>query len=292
MATASQLQQHARSAAKAPAPAAAGAARLAAAGSSTAAAGATASSDPPPQPACVGHRSYVISGMSFEVDSRYKCKSIVGKGAYGLVVAAEDTAARDGESSAAGGGPPPPAAPAPAGGAPAAAAAKQMVAVKKVMDPFHDHTDCKRLLREIRLLRSLRHPNVLHLTDIMPPASLTPDEASWKDVYLVTRLFDTNLHRVIYSGHALTDAHVQYILWQVSCAAPSCTAWPLTALHASPCRPRPVSPLPAAAAATCPFPLPPAAAARCAFPTALCAMRRRYSVPCATSTAPVWYTAT
>jgi len=88
-----------------------------------------------------------------------------------------------------------------------------MVAVKKVLDPFHDHTDCKRLLREIRLLRSLRHPNVLHLTDLMPPASLSP--SNWTDVYLVTRLFDTNLHRVIYSGHALTDAHVQYILWQV-----------------------------------------------------------------------------
>ena len=91
--------------------------------------------------------------------------------------------------------------------------APAMVAVKKVLDPFHDHTDCKRLLREVRLLRSLRHPNVLHLTDLMPPPSLSP--ADWTDVYLVTRLFDTNLHRVIYSGHTLTDAHVQYILWQV-----------------------------------------------------------------------------
>ena len=34
-------------------------------------------------------------------------------------------------------------------------------------------------------------------------------------MYLVTRLFDTNLHRVIYSGHALTDGHVQYIVWQI-----------------------------------------------------------------------------
>jgi len=46
-----------------------------------------------------------------------------------------------------------------------------------------------------------------------PPPSLSPD--NWKDVYLVTRLFDTNLHRVIYSGQPLTDAHVQYILWQL-----------------------------------------------------------------------------
>jgi serine/threonine protein kinase len=47
----------------------------------------------------------------------------------------------------------------------------------------------------------------------MPPPSLSP--ADWTDVYLVTRLLDTNLHRVIYSGHTLTDAHVQYILWQL-----------------------------------------------------------------------------
>ena len=88
-----------------------------------------------------------------------------------------------------------------------------MVAVKKVNEPFIDDTDAKRLLREIRLLRCLHHPNVLQLTDLMPPPSLSPD--SWRDVYLVTRLFDTNLHRVIHSGQRLSDAHVQYILWQI-----------------------------------------------------------------------------
>ena len=65
----------------------------------------------------------------------------------------------------------------------------------------------------MRLLRSLRHPNVLQLRDMIVPQSLGP--RGWKDVYLVTRLYDTNLHRVIYSGQPLTDAHVQYILWQV-----------------------------------------------------------------------------
>jgi len=152
-------------------------------------------------------KNYVIGGLNFEVDARYKIKSIVGKGAYGLVCAAEDlcpSPKTDDSPKATESG----AAPEEkkSGGA-------CMVAVKKVIDPFHDHTDCKRLLREIRLLRCLRHPNVLHLTDIMPARSPQPND--WKDVYLVTRLFDTNLHRVIYSGHALTDAHIQYILWQI-----------------------------------------------------------------------------
>ena len=137
--------------------------------------------------------------MSFEVDARYQLKSVVGKGAYGLVCAAEDTMATA----------------APSGAAPESPVSLTagMVAVKKITDPFHDRTDSKRMLREIRLLRTLQHPNVLHLVDMSPPPSLSPD--NWKDVYLVTRLFDTNLHRVIYSGQPLTDAHVQYILWQL-----------------------------------------------------------------------------
>lgn len=176
--------------------------------SSSTSSAATSSDRPTGAPPTRGHalsqqyvsRQYVIGGLSFEVDARYVIKSVVGKGAYGLVCAAEHNNASFLTSS--------PASVQDVASAPATS----KVAVKKVIDPFHDHTDTKRLLREIRLLRSLRHPNVLHLMDIMPPPSLSPSK--WKDVYLVTRLFDTNLHRVIYSGQPLTDPHVQYILWQ------------------------------------------------------------------------------
>jgi serine/threonine protein kinase len=142
---------------------------------------------------------YVIGGLAFEVDTRYAIKSVVGRGAYGVVCAAVDTSARS----------LPPASDKTLLGRPPC----NTVAVKKCIEPFNNQTDCKRLLREIRLLRCLRHPNVLRLSDLMPPASLSPN--TWKDVYLVTRLFDTNLHRVIYSGQPLTDPHVQYIVWQL-----------------------------------------------------------------------------
>ena len=169
-------------------------------------------------------QQYVMGGLAFEVDARYAIKSVVGKGAYGLVCAAEDTLNRNtrgcptaGASAGAGAGtaaaandaatasPVSPTTPPPA--------ARPLVAVKKVVDPFSDRTDAKRLLREIRLLRTLRHPNVLHLIDMMPPPALAPD--GWRDVYLVTRLYDTNLHRVIYSSQPLSDAHVQYMLFQI-----------------------------------------------------------------------------
>lgn len=136
-------------------------------------------------------RDSIIGGVSFHIPERYTVKCLVGKGAYGMVCAAEDAEPTE--------GPPSP--------------STRMVAVKKIIEPFQDRTDCKRLLREIRLLRLLRHPNVLHLNDLLPPVSLSPN--AWTDVYLVTRLFDTNLHRVIYSGQPLSDAHIQYILWQV-----------------------------------------------------------------------------
>ena len=40
-------------------------------------------------------QQYVMGGLAFEVDARYAIKSVVGKGAYGLVCAAEDTLNRN-----------------------------------------------------------------------------------------------------------------------------------------------------------------------------------------------------
>jgi hypothetical protein len=145
------------------------------------------------------YRRFEFSGATFEVDSRYRLTSLVGKGTFGLVCAAEDSTAADppNEESSADGSPP------------------RMVAVKKIIDPFRMTLDSKRLLREVRLLRALQHPCVLHLLDLCPPPSLSTSD--WKDVYLVTELFETNLHRVIYcnTGNPLTDGHVQLIMWQI-----------------------------------------------------------------------------
>jgi len=130
----------------------------------------------------VSKRQYVVKGTTFEVDVRYEVRKGVGQGAYGLICAAKDT--KDGDQ----------------------------VAIKKITNAFEDAVDCKRMLREMRLLQHFKHENVLCLRDIMNPDK-SIDE--WKDVYLVTELMDTDLHYIIHSKQALSDDHIQYFMYQI-----------------------------------------------------------------------------
>lgn len=68
----------------------------------------------------------------------------IGSGAYGSVASFEDSAS--------------PSSP--------------RVAVKKIGDLFRDLVDAKRILREIKILKALKHENLIHLLDIFDP--LTP----------------------------------------------------------------------------------------------------------------------
>ncbi|KAJ1378875.1 Serine/threonine-protein kinase, active site [Sesbania bispinosa] len=66
-------------------------------------------------------------------------------------------------------------------------------------------------LRELKLLRHLHHENVIALKDIMMPIHRN----SFKDVYLVYELMDTDLHQIIKSSQALSNDHCQYFLFQL-----------------------------------------------------------------------------
>lgn len=70
------------------------------------------------------------------------------------------------------------------------------MAIKKIPSAFDDVVDAKRIVREVRLLRRLDHMNIIKIVDILPPPSL----ADFNDVYIVSELMDTDLHRVIYSS--------------------------------------------------------------------------------------------
>jgi mitogen-activated protein kinase 1/3 len=85
------------------------------------------------------------------------------------------------------------------------------VAIKKISDVFDDHTTAKRILREVRLMRSINHPNILSLRDAMMPMDEVPDE-----VYLTTDLMYTDLQKVIKS-EPLNDECQQFIMYQLMC---------------------------------------------------------------------------
>ena len=86
------------------------------------------------------------------------------------------------------------------------------MAIKKITNAFDNTTDAKRTLREMRLLRELKHENVVQILDIMKPAN----KSNYADVYLVYELMDTDLHQIIRSSQELTDDHFQYFVYQVS----------------------------------------------------------------------------
>ncbi|CAE7230146.1 MMK1 [Symbiodinium natans] len=83
-------------------------------------------------------------------------------------------------------------------------------AVKKITNAFNDLVDGKRILREVKLLRQLDHDNIIRIMDMYPPPG--PD---FEDIYIVTDLMETDLHRVIYSKQPLTEEHHQYFLHQI-----------------------------------------------------------------------------
>lgn len=125
--------------------------------------------------------TFSVSGTSFEVTKNYKLIKPIGQGAYGVVISAMDSNTR------------------------------KKVAIKKVTRAFEDTIDAKRILRELVLLRHFNHENIVSVMDITRPKSAS----SFEDVYIVSELMETDLHRVIYSRQAITDEHVQYFLYQL-----------------------------------------------------------------------------
>ena len=80
----------------------------------------------------------------------------------------------------------------------------QRVAIKREESIFFDLLDCKRVLREIRLLRILKHPNVVKLIDVRAPKEFVPDT-----IFLVLEFANIDLKKVLKN----TKKFLQ--MWQV-----------------------------------------------------------------------------
>ena len=107
---------------------------------------------------------------------------VIGKGSYGVVASAVDQF-NHGEK----------------------------VAIKKITNVFDHVSDGTRILREIKLLRLLRHPDIVEIKHIMLP----PSPKDFKDIYVVFELMETDLHQVIKANDDLTLEHHQFFLYQM-----------------------------------------------------------------------------
>uniref|UniRef100_A0A8C5HN71 mitogen-activated protein kinase n=1 Tax=Gouania willdenowi TaxID=441366 RepID=A0A8C5HN71_GOUWI len=85
------------------------------------------------------------------------------------------------------------------------------VAVKKLSRPFQSIVHAKRTYRELRLLKHMKHENVISLLDVFSPATSLKE---FTDVYLVTHLMGADLNNIV-KCQTLTDDHVQFLIYQI-----------------------------------------------------------------------------
>uniref|UniRef100_A0A8C8CHR4 mitogen-activated protein kinase n=1 Tax=Oncorhynchus tshawytscha TaxID=74940 RepID=A0A8C8CHR4_ONCTS len=117
----------------------------------------------------------------WEVPERYQSLSPVGSGAYGSVCSSYDVKSG------------------------------QKMAVKKLSRPFQSIIHAKRTYRELRLLKHMKHENVIGLLDVFTPATSLEE---FNDVYLVTHLMGADLNNIV-KCQKLTDDHVQFLIYQI-----------------------------------------------------------------------------
>ena len=74
---------------------------------------------------------------------------------------------------------------------------------------FEDETDCKRVLREIYILRKLKHPCIVDLIEICMPN----DPEKFDKIFVVLEFAETDLKKIIKSSINLSMEHIQTIIY-------------------------------------------------------------------------------
>ena len=87
-------------------------------------------------------------------EAKYEVSHVIGKGSYGTVCAARNK--HTGEK----------------------------VAIKHIDRVFADKADTVRIIRELRFLRILKHPNIIGVVDVLMPQART----TFDDIYIVFEL--------------------------------------------------------------------------------------------------------
>ncbi|KAF7633967.1 Mitogen-activated protein kinase [Meloidogyne graminicola] len=85
------------------------------------------------------------------------------------------------------------------------------VALKKMPNVFQNLASCKRVFRELYMLSSFQHDNVLSLLDILQPTN----PHFFSEIYILTELMQSDLHRIIVSAQPLSSDHVKVFVYQI-----------------------------------------------------------------------------
>lgn len=117
----------------------------------------------------------------WKTPARYDVRQLIGSGSYGSVCEAYDH-----ES-------------------------KKLVAIKRIGHMFEDLIDCKRILREIAILKKLEHDNVVKLYDILAPSSMQ----TFEELYMVMEICDSDLKKLCRTDVTLTQLHISTLLYNL-----------------------------------------------------------------------------
>jgi serine/threonine protein kinase len=147
--------------------------------SSSSAVAPVASTTPPEHSDGAAVVTVTCKGIPFTVLRRFTPLRLLGQGAYGVVCAARVDGSRE------------------------------EVAIKKMQGALRETTNVvegKRALRELMLLRHLQHENVSCLCDAWVTGT---------DIYLVSDVMDSDMHRIIGSSQQLSEDHCQWFVYQI-----------------------------------------------------------------------------
>ncbi|KAL3668782.1 hypothetical protein V7S43_006076 [Phytophthora oleae] len=132
---------------------------------------------PAPVAAAVESNASTIPGWS-EIAPNYSIECVLGQGSYGQVVRCKHL---------------------PTG---------EIVAIKKIQNVFSDPIDAKRILRELCILRQLRHPNIVQIREIIAPL----DMDHFQDLFVVFEYLPSDLEKLLHSPQFLTAEHLRWLL--------------------------------------------------------------------------------
>ena len=121
------------------------------------------------------------SFQDWEVGNNYEVVKQVGSGSYGYVVQAIQKSTG------------------------------KKVAIKRLNKIFEDVIDCKRILREVVLLRHLEHPNLVHIIEILEPT----DPKNFDSLYVVLEYAQSDLKKLFKSPIHLEMIHIQTLLYNI-----------------------------------------------------------------------------